>query len=420
MALVVTVSTSVAQGPAQGGCGETVNAQGETETSIQLCMGGLLDEQEIMIDALETMEVEMRAIHAQLVRGKLMIPGQLRLMRNDTEDIQMLRDQLDRGRQDNLAVEDADYDGAFEMADQKKGKDCKFSDRVFFESLEEGEFPPGLKPFSGNSFDMKFGDGKCNVFKARIDDPNGPDDNEMVRVNERTENMCERVCEDRMGNGSASGFAAPPRPRKEERKERAVFAMNDNIDAAVRANEQLKTGVARMSLVKRQLTRFASRKASGDEDSCEPFDAARILDELASVVGLAKNAVGIVTASLELVKESVRPATKQDAVGANASVAETGISVPVGISKLIEQAIGFDEQLLKVAALIAGRVQDVAQALCVQRVDTGVADLQVKAGETSAMLEALDTKVDNLSARLDEAILLLLTPHGQRPGFPNN
>ncbi|MDH3785110.1 MAG: hypothetical protein OEV00_07255, partial [Acidobacteriota bacterium] len=79
-----------------------------------------------------------------------------------------------------------------------------------------------------------------------------------------------------------------------------------------------------------------------------------------------------------------------------------------------------DEQLLKVAALIAGRVQDVAQALCVQRVDTGVADLQVKAGETSAMLEALDTKVDNLSARLDEAILLLLTPHGQRPGFPNN
>ncbi len=433
-ALVLATSTGLAQSTSEP-CGQVTRAAGQTETSIQACTGELLDEQLLMINAVERMGAQLRAINLSMLAAQGTTAGQrawlLGYMSANDDDIQLMRDQLARARQENLAVEDSDYDVAFEKGDQQKGENCKFSDMPFFEALA-GEFPPGLKPYSGAAFDPKFGDGRCNVFKARIDDPGEPDDNEVVRVNERSENMCEWVCEDRPGEGAVSGVGSPPRPRKEERKERTVFAMTENIAAARRANAELEAGLASMAALRLPVAVSASRVAGDDPDNCEPFDVARILEEAAEVVSLAKNAVGIVTASLELAKETVRPPSKQTVAGFNASTAETPFSVAAGISKIVEQVVGTIEQGLKVGAAIAGRVQDFAQAQCLQRVQTQVSVLQQSADDTGTQLDvtnakldeaqaelvALEAKVDALDALLDQVLELLRTPPGRRDGFP--
>jgi hypothetical protein len=381
-------------------------------------MTELFDEQLLMIDSIEEMGEELRAIHLLMLDAKGTTASDRAMLldlMDDMDDIQLMRDQLQRSREENLAVEDSDHDDSFEKADQKKGRDCKYSDMPFFESLG-GENPPGLKPFSGSTFDSKFGDGKCNVFKARVDAPGEPDDNAVVRLNERKENMCERVCEDRSGTSMEFGELA--RPRKEERKDRTVSALTDNIAAARRANDELEVGKARMSALRQKLAAHASRMAGENTDPCEPFDVARILDELAEGAGLIKNAVAVVTASLELAKETARPPSKQDVAGFNGSSAETPFSVAAGVSKIVEQALGFIEQGLKVAAVIAGRIQDFAQAQCLQNVQTQVAAVQESADETSAQLTALEAKVDSLSVRLDEVLQLLRTPPGRREGYP--
>ena len=157
-----------------------------------------------------------------------------------------------------------------------------------------------------------------------------------------------------------------------------------------------------------------------EADSCEPLDVARGLDEAAEVAGLIKNGVAIVTASLELAKETARPPSKQDAAGFNASTAEMPFSVSAGVSKIVEQSFGFIESGLKVSALIAARVQDFAQAECLASVQVGVMDLKDIGNETNDAIAALDTKVDDLQARLVEVIQLLNTPAGRRTGFPTN
>jgi hypothetical protein len=405
-------------------------------------MNELLGEQLKMIDGIEQMGAEMRAITGSLVAAggtsQVQTAVLLNLMQDDNDNIQLMRDQHQRAMEENHAVEDADYDDAFAKADQQKGKNCKFSDLPFVESLEGG-FPPGLKPFSGSTFDAKFGDGKCNVFKARIDNPGEPNDDEVVHVNERSENMCERVCEDRVSDSNAAGPGGSPRNRKDERKDRTVFALTDNIAAARRANDDLVTANARMSVLRIQLSNDAFRVSGNESDSCEPLDVARGLEEAAEVVGLIKNAVAIVTASLELAKACVRPPAGQDVAGFNAAAAEAPFAIGAGISKIVEQSLGFIESGLKVAAIIAARIQDFAQAQCLKKVQTRALDikakgeetsdkvvemdgkvdaLQVTVGGTNDKVEEIERKVDILNARLGQVLELLNTPPGRRPEFP--
>ncbi len=422
--LISGTSTGLAAPPGSEMCGQVTTALGQTETSIQGCMNELLDEQLRMIDGIEDVGEEMRAITLTLLGARGTSQFQRSVLLNfmvDNQDndvnLELMRDQVQRAMEENAAVEDADYDEAFERADQQKGKSCKFSDTPFVESLEGGS-PPGLKPFSGSMFDPKFGDGKCNVFKARIDNPGEPDDNQVVHVNERSENMCERVCADREGGSSFGGFNATQRKRKDERKDRTVFALTDNIAAARRANEDLEEAGVRISALRFQLSSEVFRFSEDEEDSCEPADVARGLDEAAEVVGLVKNAVAIVTASLELAKETARPPSKQTAAGFNASAAETPFSVATGISKIVEQSFGFIEQGLKVSGLIAARIQDFKQAQCLETVQDGVVELTEIGNETSEAVAALDAKVEALSARVDEVLILLNTPPGRREGFP--
>lgn len=453
MSLVAPASMSLAASSGGEMCGESMTAAGEMETSIQSCMNELLDEQLKMLDGLEEVGEEMRLINMTLLGANGVSQFQrsvlLNFMENNRasgDNLQLMRDQVQRAKQENAAVEDSDYDEAFAKADQQKGKDCKFSDAPFFESLD-GEYPAGLKPFSGSTFDAKFGDGKCNLFKARIDNPGESDDDEVVRVNERRENMCERVCGDRDGNSDSLGFSVSPPKRKDERKSRTVSALTDNIAAARRSNENMQTATARISALRSQLSAEvvrASRSYSpptqpygvpgrvyrassevyqfdgeADEaDSCEPVDVARGLDEAAEVVGLVKNGVAILTASLELAKETARPPSKQDAAGFNASTAETPFSVSAGISKIVEQSFGFAESALKVSALIAARIQDFAQAKCLEQVQAVAKDILAVGNETSDAVAALETKVDDLRDRMEMVIEMLNTPAGRRENYP--
>jgi hypothetical protein len=438
LVLIAPTSTSKAAPPSGETCGQVTTALGETETSIQSCMNELLDEQLKMIDGLEDVGEEMRAISQTLLNARGTSPFQRSVLFNfmangqgNGDNLQLMRDQVQRAMLENAAVEDADHDDAFARADQQKGKNCKFSDMPFVESLD-GDYPAGLKPFSGSMFDAKFGDGKCNVFKARVDNPGESNDDEVVHVNERSDNMCERVCADRESDSSLAGFAVSPPKRKDERKVRTVFALTDNLAAARRANQDMETASARISALRVQLSSEVHRASKvyrtssevyrfnneEEADSCDPLDVARGLDEAAEVVGLVKNAVAIVTASLELAKETARPPSKQDAAGFNASTAETPFSVAAGISKIVEQSFGFVEQGLKVSALIAAHIQEFAQAQCLEQVQTGVADLKELGNETNDAIAALETKVDDLNARMVEVLIMLNTPQGRREGFP--
>jgi hypothetical protein len=441
MVLVAPASTSLAVPPDGEMCGQVMTAMGEMETSIQSCMNELLDEQLKMLDGLEEVGEEMRLINMTLLGARGISTFQRSVLLNfmassqgGGDNLQLMRDQVQRAMQENAAVEDADHDDAFARAGQQKGKSCKFSDMPFVESLD-GEYPPGLKPFSGSTFDPKFGDGKCNLFKARLDNPGEPNDDEVVRINERSDNMCERVCADREGDGDLAGFNASPPKRKDERKDRTVSALTDNLAAARRVNENMETAAARISALRFELSSEVYRasrvhRSSSDvyrfdgeadeADSCEPLDVARGLDEAAEVTGLIKNGVAIVTASLELAKETARPPSKQDAAGFNASTAETPFSVATGISKIVEQSFGFIESGLKVSALIAAHIQDFAQAECLASVQVGVMDLKDIGNDTNDAIAALDTKVDDLKARMVEVIQMLNTPAGRRAGFPAN
>lgn len=412
--LLAGTSTSLAQPPGDEMCGQVTTALGETDTSIQGCMDELLEEQFMMIEGIEGMNEEVRATKLALLsaRGTTRLQRTVLLdsMADGDDNIDLMREQVLRAMDENAAVEDADYDDAFTKADQEKGNSCKLSDISFFESLD-GEFPPGLKPRSGSTIDPKFGDGKCNVFKARIDNPGEPDDDDMVTVNERKENMCERTCEDRESDSDVVRLRALAPKRKDERKERTVFALTDNIAAARRANEDLNSARARISSLRLQLSSQVFRVAGDDEDSCEPVDVARGLDEAGAVAGLVKNAVAIVTVSLELAKETARPPSKQDAAGFNASTAETPFSVAAGVSKIIEESLGFVEQGFTVAALIASRVQDFAQAECLGEVQDGIVALTAIANANGEAIARIDSKVD-------EVLEQLRTPPGRREGFP--
>lgn len=421
---VASTSRSVAQKqdapPAE--CGQVTTATGETDTSIQECMNELLNEQLRMIDGLEQMDEEVRAITASLLAAggtsQLQATMMLSFVDDDNkENIQLMRSQHQRAVQENQAVEDEDHDDAFAKADQEKGKNCKFSDMPFVESLE-GAFPPGLKPFSGSTFDAKFGDGKCNAFKARIDNPGEPDDNQVVQVNERSENMCERACEDRLSDSDTARSAGSPRPRKEERKGRIASALTDNIAAARRANAELDTAKASMASLRLRLSGGVVRVAGDDSDSCEPVDAATPLEIAGEAAGFVKNAIAVVTASLELAKETARPPTNQDVAGFNTAAAETPFAVAAGISKIIEESAGVVEAGLKTAARIALAIQQHAEAQCLEKVQTGVVELKAAGEHTSGQIAALEAKVDALSARLDEVLKLLNTPPGRRPDFP--
>lgn len=176
--------------------------------SVAVCMDELLTEQSDLIDEVAGLVDDLK------VTGLFTLNATQRNMGADLDDrITSLRSQHTRAMAASETVTDEEYDELLEHGDRGKGRQqCKLSDLPFFESLD-GDDPPGLD--LGMTPDPKFGDGKCNIFEAT--------DIELdmtMMVNERKENMCERVCAEKEIGGQK---------QKGKTKERFTGDLTDGI-----------------------------------------------------------------------------------------------------------------------------------------------------------------------------------------------
>lgn len=326
---LVATSTSWAQpGPSEPTCGQRVTAGGDTETSIKVCMEAQLEEQALMVAALRNMCNEMERLNLSSFiaeRYGLRVSG---IGEDLTADLQFLDDELTRAVDGNEASEDADYDASFESADKEKGDRCKLSDELFIASLN-GDNPPGLKPLNGTrlaDFDIRFGDGKCNVFKALIDNPGGIGDNDEVLVNERREDMCELVCQDR-GNPNNRD-----RPRKDERKERAAARVTDSIAATGRATVALNDVTANLFALRLKLSRDEFRSLDQSDVCQSGFDLRDDFDVMLAKLSVASNALSIVHAIASGITGVISPPADQAVAGFNAAMAKLVTNVVAGLA----------------------------------------------------------------------------------------
>ena len=422
---LVATSTSWAAPPSEN-CGQVDNGSGETVTSISDCMDQLLTAQSDMIDAVEEVVIGMQGMNLSSF-GVERFGMRRSVMEEDLmPNIQFLRDEHGRAMAANKAVDDADYDEAFEKADQEKRGKCNLSDIKFFESLK-GDDPPGLR-----DPDSKFGDDKCNVFSAIIDIPGAPNDGDVVHVNERRENMCEQVCADRV-NPNPMG-----KPRKQERKDRVVGRLTDGIAATFRATEAISGASANLSDLRFQLSRVDFRSSAASDICVSGFDLSGVFVISAAVVSAANSAASFVTAALEVAKDNAEPPANQTVAGFNGGAAVVPFAVAAGISKLITEALGIVEKGLVLTGEIVSAFREDTLELCLKSVrdDTvilkdefegpdgaifklqeAVTQLQGSAMQTNAELAAMKAELALMKGLLETTLDLLLTPTGRREGF---
>ncbi len=426
--LLAATSTSWAQGPPPPTiCGQVATASGDSKVSVSGCMGELLTAQLAMIVAVEGVVNEMHGMNLSAF-GAERFGLRKSIMEDDLKaKIQFLHDEHDRALAANEVVEDDDYEEAFAKADQDKGKKCTFSDMPFKDSLD-GDPPPGLQPVT----DPRFGNNRCDIFDA-VD----LDDND-VRVNERKENMCERVCADRQNpNGSGA--------RKEERKIRVALRLTDGIAATHRATARISEASANLASLRLQLSSAASR-SSGPSDICvSGFDLPAVFEIAATSASLANIAVAFVTAGLEVAKDNVKPAANQTVAGFNVGSTVIPFALVAGLSKMLEEVIAAVEKGLVLTAQIVSAFREDTLEVCLGSVrdtvvnvrdDTvmlkgefegpdgaifklqeDVDDLQVKAGDTNDALAAIREELALMKTLLEANRDLLLTPLGRRGGF---
>jgi hypothetical protein len=433
--LLVAMSASWA-GPQTEDCGQVNNAVGQPETSVSTCMDELLEAQLGMINAVEDVATEMQGVNLSFIGAERFGLRRSTMQEDLTAHIQLLRDEHGRAMAANKAVEEADYEEAFANADQEKGKNCGLSDLPFKESLK-GSDPPGLR----DPDPSKFGDGKCNVFSAIVDIPGAPNDGDVVHVNERRENMCEKVCADRVNPNpppNTLNTMADPKPRKQERKERVVRRLTDDIDATVRATGTISGASANLSALRFQLSR-ANFSSSETSDICvSGFDLSGVFVISGAAVAAANSAASFVTAALEIAKDNAEPPANQTVAGFNAGAAVSPFAIAAGISKLITEALGIVEKALVLTGEIVSAFREDTLELCLKSVrdntvtlngefegpdgaifllQADVADLKLKAGEAAAELAAIKAELAFVKSLLETTRDLLLTPQGQREGF---
>jgi hypothetical protein len=432
---LVAMATSWAA-PRSEDCGQADNAVGETETSVSTCVDELLTAQLGMINAVEDVVIEMQGVNLSFFGAERLGLRQSTMQEDLMAHIQLLRDEHGRAMAASKSVEEADYEEAFAKADQEKGKNCGLSDLPFKESLE-GSDPPGLR----DPDPSKFGDGKCNVFEAIVDIPGAPNDGDVVHVNERRENMCELVCADRVNPNpppNTLNTLAEPKPRKQERKERVVRRLTDDIDATFRATETISGASANLSALRFQLSR-ANFSSSGTSDICvSGFDLSGVFVISGAAVAAANSAASFVTAALEIAKDNAEPPANQTVAGFNAGSAVVPFAVAAGISKLITEALGIVEKGLVLTGEIVSAFREDTLELCLKSVrdntvtlngefegpdgaifklQADVDDLKLKAGDANAELAAIKAELALVKSLLEATRDLLLTPQGRREGF---
>jgi hypothetical protein len=433
--------------------------------SIGSCVGELLDIQLDTINEVEGMLVDMQAMNMfSFGREQLGLAAQGGGPEEDLfARIQTLRNQHARAKGANDATTDDEFDEMIEQADTEKGKNCKFSDKLFVESLE-GEPPPGLMPDGLDDPNSKFNDGKCNIFDAF------ELDGTPVKVNERKENMCERVCEEKMVGGQG---------QRGKSKERLVGGLVDAISSARGAMQSLSAQRARVSelglvfaaLRLSEANPRLSTATSVPGDPCAPgtpgpgadLIAARALNITITAFDAVLVVGNIVTEVLKTIADIADKPCKQTVAGFNASAACIPFTVAFHISKGIFGVVGGVKSILGDARSI---VATEAKIVSAGKVDKGKAcskiirddfegggqcvggkcdggpddgndctddsdcsdgaivilqaDVEIlKAGvaQTNAKLAEVKAELALMKSLLEETRDLLLTPTGRRDGF---
>lgn len=434
--------------------------------SIGSCVGDLLQEEDSMIDQVELILMDMQTMGLlSFARGRTAMASQGPDTQADLfARIDTLRNEHARAKASNDATTDSEYDEMFEQADkEKEGKNCKFSDINFYNSVLDANGDPdpallGLKSIPASS---KFGNGKCDIFEAvNLDD-------ETVRVNERKENMCEKVCIEKPNQQGKS-------------KGRAIGGFIDALSSARGANLALaaqRASMAELGSLMSSLRLLESRSQLLGTDPCAPgtpgpgvdLIAERVFNITITVFDAVIVVGNIVTEVLKTVADIADKPCKQTAAGFNAAAACIPFTVAFHISKgivdLIKGArtlIGDAKSIVATEAKIvsSGKLDtgkacskiirddtvrlkaEFAEGRCVSLVCDGgpddgmpcandgdcsdgsivilqddVTDLKAAAGETNAKLAEVTAELALMKSLLEETRDLLLTPLGRRSGF---
>lgn len=404
--------------------------------SIGACVGEILEEQLSMIVELDGMMRDMQTMNLfSLGQGRFGLVAQGPDMQGDLSDrIASLKRRHGRAVDVMKVTTDDEINEMIAQADMEKGKNCKFSDINFFNSVLDANGNPdptllGLKSIPTPS---KFGNGKCDIFDAvNLDD-------DTVKVNERRENMCEKVCEEKMVGGQG---------QMGKSKERLIGDFIEALGATQGALQSLSAQRARMSelgllLADYRLSQANSRlsiTASGPNDPCvsEPsppgidYIAIEILVAIEVAFDVAIVALDIGAEILEAINDIAEKPCLQVVAGFNGSTAciplitifhiAKGITTVVTGLKIVTQVA---KNIIEIAVKIddATKTDDHKDCIKIIRDDTvklqgDVTGLIAAAGETSAALAELQAEMALIKSLLEETRDLLLTPPGRRVGF---
>ena len=391
-------ATLTAQPPAEE-CGQVSDGGGGTKASMKECTNEILDEQELLIDAVEDLVIEMQAM------GSLSLTRERSEVEDDLEArIQSLRDEHGRARGANNDIEELDYEDMIASVDKEKGGKC-----VWMEEAEVTADPLAFLPRGLSNPSNKLGDGDCNAFDAFDDLRNKP-----VKVHERNENLCERVCEDKPG-------------KKENRKQRLVGRMTGGKAATQRATERIQQQTQSLASLRLMSPDLGLRLSSSQSLAQVPAICAPIFEipipvpiDLAAmgVLTVAIGAGKIVTEALDLAKDGAIQACNQDVAGFNVSSSCMPFVVAFHISNGIVEVLAVARDAIEIGGNVLGSFQTDAILNCVQSIKEDTQGTSAGVDEIKADIVKMKSTLTTIQSVVEQNRQLLLTPHGQRKMVP--
>lgn len=231
------------------------------------------------------------------------------------------------------------------------------------------------------------GDGICTgneMCEEDNDDQIGNNDSVCMPKNGKKREACLQICDAEAIRGNPNNFDDSPGSRGADFEK----VLDDITDDYVELNNNLGQSVAIM----------ASFAAQASSDSCGAVLNARPTDKQLDNSFMAAYIA-------ENLAEQADNICNLDAAGFNVAVA---CIVTDGI--------------FIVAKGIADTITSANETVDSQTIDATLAcvkDLQAAAGDQAAQLDAIDAKLNTTLEMLNETIELLITPQGQRDGFPN-
>jgi len=371
--------------------------------------------------------------------------GDMNLLPETTKEdfmarLALLRNEHTRGMAVNASNTKEDYDDMIGQGDMQSGKQCKLSDIVFFESLDN-DIDMGIPPGYSMLLNNKLGNNRCDVFRAKDLDGN------TVNVSERRENMCERVCEVK-GKGNPKG--GPNEDQSGKSKARVFGRLADVISLTGASMQSMP--IVTKSIANLGFPMSGSGLSAGfllsSADSCAFGSTGpsqlqldiRSLDGAISGLSILIAAEDVITEILGLTKDLIKAMTNQTAAGFNTSAAAT---VPIGLfhfskglasfAKDSKSILGARKNILKADAAIESSSKADTVKNCTKEIkdDTGaikdetaglklaIAGIEGKVNSANTEIAAIRTDLAALKLLLKDTRDLLLTPTGRREEFPN-